>query len=455
MNVSIPSLRFPTATSEQTLQQALAFEENRKGIRQFIWLYIILWLIEGGLRRWFLPGLATPLLLVRDPVVVAIYYMALSKHVFPVNEFIRVGALLALFTLISALALGHGHLIVALYGVRCDFLHVPLMFIMGRVIRPKDLVALAKIAVLISIPYTALLVAQFQSPQDAWVNRGIGGSLEGAGFSGALGRFRPPGTFSFITGPAGLYPLFAACWFVLLLARKLPAILMILSGIAIVVAIPVSVSRSLFLSVMVVAIVGLGALFVGGRLSLQLFLRMALAAIVLPLLAMQMSAFKDGLEAFGSRWEASTTDSGGFHEAIVDRVLEDLFGAFGVVEITGAGTGFSTNVGQKLLTQQFGFGASESEWGRLLNDNGLLLGGLLVFYRVVLAGSIVHTAYRAWRHRSPNSLVFASAAFLLVLNGQWGQACTQGAAVISGGLALAAARQNENSVKVLKRVARK
>jgi hypothetical protein len=268
--------------------------------------------------------------------------------------------------------------------------------------------------------------------------------LEGAGYEGALDHFRPPGTFSFITGPAQLYPLFTACWFALVLARNFPGWLMTFSGIAILVAIPVSISRSLCLSVGLVASVGIGALIVGGRFSAQVFFRVVLAAIILPIVAMQLPPFKDGMEAFGSRWDSATTDGGGFQETIINRVLDDLFGAFHGVGTFGLGTGFSTIVGQKLLTQDFGFGASEGEWGRLLYDNGFILGSLLVGYRIVLAGSIVLASLRAWQRRSPQGLIFASAAFFLLLNGQWGQATSLGSAMIAGGLALAAAADPES-----------
>jgi hypothetical protein len=393
------------------------------------------------LRRWFLPGLATPLLLVRDPLVIVIYFVAASKNLFPSNGFIVSGVILALLTFLNAMAIGHGKVLVALYGVRCDFLHVPLIFVMARVLRQKDLLALAKAAMWLAIPYAVLLMAQFYAPQDAWVNRGVGGSLDGAGYNGGtLDHFRPPGTFSFITGPAALYPLFTACWFVLVLARKIPAWLMIASGVAILIAIPISISRSLFLSVAIVAIAGSAALFVGGRFSGNVIFQVALAAIILPLLAFKVPAFKDGMEAFGTRWEASTSvDSGGFHEAIVTRTLDSLFGPFSGAGWSGLGTGFSTNVGQKIITQEVGFGASEGEWGRLLYDNGFILGGLLVAYRIALAGAIVLASLRAWQRRSPQGLIFASAAFMLVLNGEWGQATSLGAAVIAGGLALAAA----------------
>jgi hypothetical protein len=435
------------AGSKTAAARAATSASQIRLIRNLIWLYIFLWLIEGGLRRWILPGLASPLLLIRDPIAAAIYVLAFSNNVFPKNGFMIGAALLAFLSFVNAMVLGHGNPLVALYGVRCDFFHVPLIFIMGRVLRPKDLVAFSKVAVWVSIPYTALLVAQFYSPQDAWVNRGVGGNLDGAGFDGALDRYRPPGTFSFISGPAQLYPLFMACWFALLLARKLPLWLMVASGMSILITLPVSVSRTLFLSVAIVAAVGVGAMFVGGRFSIKLIIQFALAAAAVAFLASHSQVFKDGSEAFGARWEGATTNQGGFQEAIVDRALHDLFGAFGDVRDTGFGTGYSTNVGQQLAAQQVGFGASEAEWGRLLYDNGFLLGAALILYRVALAGALVVASLRAWKRRSPLSLVFTAACFLIVLNGQWGQTTTLGSSVIGGGLALAAAKRSKKIIK--------
>jgi hypothetical protein len=438
----------PAKSRAETVPAQGTVGQQKRLIRNLIWLYLVLWLIEGGLRRWFLPGLASPLLLIRDPVVIAIYTLAVSNNLFPVNGFVVWGGLLALLSFINALLLGHGNLFVALYGVRCDFLHVPLIFIMGKVLQKNDFLRLAKVAIWLAVPYTLLLVAQFYKPQDAWVNRGVGGSLDGAGFDGAMDRFRPPGTFSFITGPALLYPMFTACWFALMLARKLPVWLMAAAGGAILIAIPISISRTLFLSVAIVAMAGLGALFAGGRFSIKLVMQLVLVVVLLYLVAGQSLVFKDGMEAFLARWEGATDDQGGFKEAIVDRVLNDLFGSFSGIKGFGQGTGFSTNVGQQLVTQHVGFGGAESEWGRLLYDNGFALGSLLIGYRILLAGSIMFAAYRAWRRRSPLSLVFAAACFFPVLNGQWGQATTLGAAVIGGGLTLAATDYNMKSQKI-------
>src|SRR5690606_34226155 len=56
-------------------------------------------------------------------------------------------------------------------------------------------------------------------PQSAWVNRGIGGDLNGAGFGGALGYFRPPGTFSFIAGYAA-FQVLVACFLTFYLLKN-------------------------------------------------------------------------------------------------------------------------------------------------------------------------------------------------------------------------------------------
>ena len=433
--------RVTSRTSRAKAVRAKAVAQQQTDlIRKLIWLYMVLWLIEGGLRRWFLPGLATPLLLVRDPLVVYIYYLSISNNIFPSNGFIVWGSLLGVLSFANAVLLGHGNFFVAFYGVRCDFLHVPLIFVMAKVLRGQDLLKLGKVALWIAGPYTALLVAQFYEPQDAWVNRGLGGDMEGAGFAGALDRFRPPGTFSFISGPSQLYPLFTSFWFMMLLARRLPVWLMAVSGGAILVCIPISISRMLFLSVAIVAVVGLVALFLGGRFSMKLLIQVVVAAVVMTAFASQSTIFKDGMAAFSARWDDATTGEGGFKEAIVDRALNDLFGGFQGVGLSGLGTGFSTNVGQKMITEKLGFGASEAEWGRLLYDNGFVLGSFMIIYRICLAGSLVVAALKAWQRKSPYAMIFVAACWMMVLNGPWGQATTMGSAIIGAGLVMAAAK---------------
>jgi hypothetical protein len=146
----------------------------------------------------------------------------------------------------TALVAGHGNLAVAIYGARMFLFHFPMVFVMGRVFDREDVVKMGKVTLWIAIPMAVLTGLQFYSPQSAWVNRGLGDDAGGAGFAGALGYFRPPGTFSFTTGNA-LFFEFVASYVIYFLfnPKNIGRILLIGSGIALIMAIPFSISRGL------------------------------------------------------------------------------------------------------------------------------------------------------------------------------------------------------------------
>src|SRR5882762_8182247 len=111
-------------------------EKAKRRIRQLIWLYFWLLLIEGALRKWVMPSFSNPLLLVRDPVMLGIYFYALRANVFPKNIWAislwiigflsLVGTIfLATFSLVSFYLPVVSLLEVALYGARTNFFHLP------------------------------------------------------------------------------------------------------------------------------------------------------------------------------------------------------------------------------------------------------------------------------------------------------------------------------------------
>ena len=53
-------------------------------LRRLIWLYFWLLMFEGALRKW-VPPLSAPLLVVRDPLVLLIYFHAVRCRRFPVD----------------------------------------------------------------------------------------------------------------------------------------------------------------------------------------------------------------------------------------------------------------------------------------------------------------------------------------------------------------------------------
>src|ERR1700760_4545945 len=60
-------------------------ERGERIVRSLIWTYFVLLIIEGALRKWVVPQLSNPLLVIRDPVALAIYFFSLRAGVFPRN----------------------------------------------------------------------------------------------------------------------------------------------------------------------------------------------------------------------------------------------------------------------------------------------------------------------------------------------------------------------------------
>ncbi|MGB3616679.1 MAG: hypothetical protein WBA12_01045, partial [Catalinimonas sp.] len=176
-----------------------------------MWAYFLLLILEGALRKWVLPGLATPLLIVRDPVALWMLWEAWRRGVFPMNGYVLGAIAITLISLMLTMLIGHGNLSVALFGARITLFHFPLMFLIGAVLKRDELLSILRAVLWIALPMAVLIALQFNSPQSAWVNRGIGGDMEGGGFSGAMGYLRPPGTFSFTNGITQFFSLVGVC----------------------------------------------------------------------------------------------------------------------------------------------------------------------------------------------------------------------------------------------------
>ena len=80
-------------------------ERAQRIVRFLIWTYFILLIIEGALRKWVFPQLSNPLLVVRDPVALAIYFFSIRAGAFPKNAWfvslVVIGILCTAFTCIS------------------------------------------------------------------------------------------------------------------------------------------------------------------------------------------------------------------------------------------------------------------------------------------------------------------------------------------------------------------
>ncbi|HEY5893127.1 MAG TPA: hypothetical protein VIT91_07840 [Chthoniobacterales bacterium] len=402
-------------------------------IKRLIWLYFWLLLFEGALRKWIVPSLDTVLLLVRDPVVILIYLFALHRGLFPRNALIRVGFFLAIMTGIISLTLVKPQ--VALYGMRVNMLHVPLIFVIGRVFDRNDVLKIGRWVLLLAMPMSLLIVQQFLSPPDAWINKGA--------FETHYGSIRPSGTFSFVTGNAAYLALVTAFLTYGYVAKvRYPLWLKIGATAALLVSLAVSGSRLAVASVVITAGMAIVTVVLRGKGFVGI-ISAAIALVIVMAALGQTTVFKKGTDQLTRRFEDASPDKDSMTSFATERTAGDTLLAFkiaGEAPLLGNGTGLGTSLGAFLATGDRTFLGAEGELGRLVWESGPVLGLALVFYRFWLGFSFLPPAWRLFRRGEILPLLLLAACEYLIILGQWGMTNIQGFACLVAGFALAAAR---------------
>lgn len=408
-----------------------------QSLKNGIWIYFLLLIFEGALRKWVLPGFSTPLLIIRDPIAIWLILYAMKNGLLPSNVYMNFMVLIGFTGIFTAIFFDHGNLAVALFGARTLIIHFPLIFVIGNVFDSEDVENMGKALILISIPMAMLIAVQFYSPQSAWVNRGIGGDEAGAGFSGALGFFRPPGTFSFTNGNALFFafvaPFILYFWFNPININR---IILIAATIGLIAAIPLSISRALFFSIIVSVIFATFATLRKPQFIGKAILIGGMAFISLGILS-KTKFFTTSTKAFSSRFEVANKAEGGVQGVFGHRVVGGMSGALmksAKIPFLGYGLGMGTNVGSMLLTGDKKFLISEEEWGRLIGELGPLLGISVIFIRLALVIKLTRLSFRKLNAGDLLPWMLLSFAILIIPQGQWAQPTSLGFSTLIGGL---------------------
>ncbi len=411
-----------------------------KAIKSAIWVYFWLLLLEGVLRKWVLPQFSDAIFVVRDPIVCAIYAMALWARVFPIRPALIVLALIAVLSLVFALG-NDAPPIVAMFGLRTNYLHVPLVFVMAQVLDRDDVIRFGRWTLVMSVPILALMWMQFASPPGAWVNRAVAGTVGGQ-LRGAMGHIRPPGPFSFVSGVVVYFALVASFALHGWLERgSYSRALVWMTTLVIVLAVPISVSRSLLFAVLVVGAFGLAA-------AARDFRRLPvyLGPIVAGLAVLALMSDTVVVQTYRTRWEESMEGGGGgFNKNVLERMGDEFVQPFeiaGTAPLLGHGIGMGTVAGARMITGKYTFLLAESELARIVLELGPILGFAFIGWRLWLAVMLVALSWQSVR-KDGNALpwLLTGACFLNVLDGQWGPSTNLGFAVFVAGLALAAANR--------------
>jgi hypothetical protein len=416
-------------------------------LKKGIWLYFMLLLFEGALRKWILPSFADPLLIIRDPLVVLILLIAWRQGLFIANQYIIGIGLIGIISIYTAYFVGHGNITVALFGARIFLLHFPLIFVIAKLFNKDDVIKIGKATLLISIPMTILIIVQFYSPQTAIINLSVGGEA-GGGFSGANNFFRPPGTFSFTNGNTLFYS-FTACFILYFWFNytKINRVLLILATLSLLLAIPFSISRGLFFQVIV------SLLFVVFALALKpkyILGTIGITGIIICGLALLSTTpyFKTAIDAFMSRFISANKIEGGINGVLLDRflggMLEAIYSSLNQ-PFFGYGIGMGTNAGSMLLKGGRYFLISEGEWGRLIGELGPVMGLTVIFLRIKLAVKISLKSYLNLLSGNLMPWILLSFGVLGITQGNWSQPTSLGFCTLVSGLILASLKNTSRT----------
>jgi len=414
-------------------------------IKQLCFVYFWLLIAEGAVRKWVLPGLSNPLLIVRDPVAIVI--LVLSTQTKLLERAALLKALLYMvvgFSGIGMLQVVNGlNPAIMIYGLRTYFLHLPLIWVIGRVLDYDDFRRLCRQICYVAIGMTPLIVLQFLSSPGALINTVAGGIGEQIGTN--ADKIRPVGLFSYNLAVTYFYACAAAIGLTeeatsALLPRTLTRITLVASLMVIV----VSGSRTTF-STFVLIFVGLILAMLLNRNNLKGGVR-SLAVVGLGVILLgSTGVFIEGVDALRMRFADAGEQDGG----VVNRFAGSILYAGEIIQKSsffGSGLGLGTNVGANLASGFSDFLMGEDEWGRIINEAGLVLGLSYVLWRLALAASLLRDSLSAARRANMLPLLLWFGSVFNWTRGAWGQPSNLGFAVFSAGLAIAALRVMPDAV---------
>ena len=411
-------------------------------IKKLIWAYFLLLLFEGALRKWFLPGLSNGLLIIRDPFVIWIYYLCYARGIFPLgNVYLQKCFQWVALAVVLSFLINKGHPLTIAYGARTNLLHFPLIFVMARVLSFEDVVKFGKVFLLLALPMTWVVAQQFQADRFDEITVAAGGTGHQMMTSGD--KVRASGTFSFVSGIV-FYYCFTVAYIIygFLVKGTFPKWMLYLGTSATLLAMVTAGSRAVIAECLqVVACIGFLAYFKPnefGKIAGSLFALSLLGAI----LYSQVDLFQEGLDFLSLRFEEAANVEGNPIEAYFTRYWDIIVAPYYYNMWTGffgnGGLGSATRAGSALGG---GIGGAEISWSRHVLENGLLMGGIYILWRIWIVKDLLITCVNSVKRGSYLAIFLFGACAPIILFSPYGQPTNLGFAAFGGGLCLAACKK--------------
>lgn len=390
--------------------------------KQLIGLFFLLVVVDGALRKWVLPGLASPLYVLKDVVLWGGYLSyASQRDPFQLPRPLRstwVPLLLAAYismVLLQAVNLQQPSLIVSAVGLKAHLAYLPLVVLLpaliAQVTEEQMMRFLWGYTVFLFLPIVALCIYQFFQPPSAWVNQYV---RDMATIATVEDHPRITGTFSYI-GSLTPYLRFSAFLSTsVLLAglkweRRSLTVLGVIMLLGTALILPMPGSRG----PIVLVLGSVTALFLVMRLR-GYRLRLACGTLLLAIVVVQVFGGSGLLEGWDVLLERTVQVGGEEAEArTVDLLLAPITG-IEKAGLFGYGVGTNHQAAPALVARTWdGFLGIDNGALRLITEVGMV-GWLIV---MAMKTSLLYVAFRTVRQsQTPVELIVGATGFCLLLN---------------------------------------
>ena len=433
-----------------------SIKENANRAKLVNLIFLVYWLLifEGALRKWILPELHQVLYFVKDPLVLIIYWKALKFRFYPndlVFKFAMLIAFLMTFVVLIQVNTQTTPILVLLFGFRNYFFLIPLAFIIKSAFEKIDLDRLIRQTLMLSIPMAMLVVVQFYSSPDSFVNKGV--TDEGYVMVVVENIVRTTGTFTYTAGQSifcgSVFAILAFVWTLSSSHRPIKKSYLLVASVAVITLIALSGSRTVFFFVFLVLLAMLVSNFLIRditRKAKSFFVPLALiffGALIF------IYIFPEALDAIVGRQQTAVDDEG----STIARAFRSFYQfAYITIDVPSFGYGIGSQSAGGLSLSQGTFDSIEDdEWTRLVIENGFIVAGLYILLRLSLAIKLFIGSIKAL-NVSGNSLSFILLSFLVMplINGSiTTQGTINGYVWLFAGFTMAASKVYSRSLKTV------
>lgn len=187
----------------------------KETIKKLIIYFYVYMVIEGMLRKWFIPILNKEIYFIKDFFLLIIYFIAFRYNFFIKTKFSKIFLILIIFLTIYGF-IGYGFeknsILLFIFGIRSYFLFVPLFLIIFHVFKFEDIQKFAKTNLYFIFPYYILIIIQTNFSYQSYINSGFQSIVQNPE--------RPSAYFTYITQNTYYFLFLVCCNFSYLLNCK-------------------------------------------------------------------------------------------------------------------------------------------------------------------------------------------------------------------------------------------